>query len=274
MPTRPTVVIDRDRAPLGSPGRPIIANDDPGAEIDLADLPPLDPDLPRPTARPSWRDQLATVAASLAISAGRMLAGAAALGVAAIVAWRILAPAPPPPQIDLPFASQSSLATEEAPAGSPPTSATVATAGEVVVHVVGAVPTPGVQHLPAGSRVADAVQAAGGATPDADLARVNLAAELTDGQQIYVPRVGESPPTPITPAGPTGDPATGPEPLVDINTATAAELDELPGVGPTTAEAIITTREERGGFTSVDDLLDVRGIGDAKLAELRPRVTV
>jgi competence protein ComEA len=144
----------------------------------------------------------------------------------------------------------------------------------VVVHVVGAVPTPGVQHLPAGSRVADAVQAAGGATPDADLARVNLAAELTDGQQIYVPRVGESPPTPITPAGTTGDPATGPEPLVDINTATAAELDELPGIGPTTAEAIITTREERGGFTSVDDLLDVRGIGDAKLAELRPRVTV
>jgi competence protein ComEA len=100
---------------------------------------------------------------------------------------------------------------------------------------------------------------------------VNLAALLVDGQQVYVARVGETPPVAATAGGAT---PTGPAPLVDLNTATASELEELPGIGPTTAEAIVDHRERNGPFTSVDDLLDVRGIGDAKLEQLRDRVTV
>jgi competence protein ComEA len=135
--------------------------------------------------------------------------------------------------------------------------------------VVGAVAQSGVEHLPAGSRVVDALDAAGGTAPDADLARLNLAQVLDDGEQIYVARVGEAAPTPApSPSSAAGSPAK-----VNLNTASAAELDELPGVGPATAEAIIAAREEHR-FASVDDLLDVRGIGEAKLAELRDRVTV
>jgi competence protein ComEA len=160
---------------------------------------------------------------------------------------------------------------------------------EVVVHVAGAVGRPGVQRLPGGSRVVDAVDAAGGANPDADLARVNLAVPVQDGQQVYVPRVGETPPPPVAGAagpssaspGSSGSPgsfagASGPGSTqpVNINTASADELDTLPGVGPATAEAIIAYREQSGPFTSVDQLLDVRGIGDAKLAQLRDLVTL
>ena len=146
------------------------------------------------------------------------------------------------------------------------------------MHVAGAVATPGVRRLPAGARVIDGVDAAGGALPDADLARVNLAAPLVDGQQVYVPRQGEVPPVPLPGTGAAGgagdDPgATGAGP-VDVNRATADQLDELPGVGPATAEAIIAHREEHGPFASVDDLLDVRGIGEAKLEQLRELVTV
>jgi competence protein ComEA len=166
-------------------------------------------------------------------------------------------------------------------AGAPPTAATRPASvageppesGEVVVHVVGAVARPGVQHLPAGSRIEDAVDAAGGAKPDADLSRLNLAAVLDDGEQIYVVRVGEQPPAAVVGASP---PVAGaaPGPPIDLNRASEAELDTLPGVGPATAAAIVATRQERGGFRSVDDLLDVRGIGEAKLAELRDRVKV
>jgi competence protein ComEA len=155
---------------------------------------------------------------------------------------------------------------------------------EVVVHAAGAVTTPGLYRLPPDARVADVVAAAGGLAADADGDRLNLAAPLADGMRVYVPRVGEAVVPPVvageapsqTTDGETeGDPTTGgPEALVDVNTATAAELDELPGVGPATAEAIIDHREEQGPFRSVDDLLDVRGIGDAKLADLRDRVRV
>jgi competence protein ComEA len=139
----------------------------------------------------------------------------------------------------------------------------------VVVHVVGAVSQAGVEHLAQGSRVVDALDAAGGTAPDADLTNLNLAKVLDDGEQIYVARIGETPPPVQSPTSPTGSPPA----KVNLNTATAADLDELPGVGPATAEAIIAAREEHR-FRSVDDLLDVRGIGDAKLAELRDKVTV
>jgi competence protein ComEA len=142
-----------------------------------------------------------------------------------------------------------------------------------VVHVVGAVGAPGVQRLPAGSRAVDAVAAAGGMVPEADLAALNLAAVLIDGQQLYVPRVGEVPPAAVPPAA--GSAAqSGPAVPVDLNSATLDELDELPGIGPTTAQAILDHREQNGPFASVEELLDVRGIGDAKLEQLRDLVAV
>jgi competence protein ComEA len=220
------------------------------------------------------------LAAGLDLSLVRLLGGAALLAVAAIVGWRLLAPPPAPAEMQLPMADRAAL-TGDTRASDPPRSpgpavAPAADAGEVVVHVVGAVRRPGVQHLTAGSRVVDAVEAAGGAAPDADLGRLNLAAVLADGEQIYVLRTGEVPPTPLpaaaAPAGTGADAPPGPP--VDLNQATADQLDALPGIGPATAAAIIATREEKGRFQSVDDLLDVRGIGDAKLADLRDRVKV
>jgi competence protein ComEA len=120
--------------------------------------------------------------------------------------------------------------------------------------------------------VADAVGAAGGAAPDAVLDAVNLAAPLADGQQIYVPHAGEtSGPAPPVGASPPAGAAAGP---LDLNTATEDELLALPGVGPVLAAAIVRHREEAGPFTSVDGLLDVSGIGPARLESLRELVRV
>lgn len=138
----------------------------------------------------------------------------------------------------------------------------------LVVHVAGAVNLPGVLLMPAGARVIDAVEGAGGALPDADLDRLNLAAPLADGQRVLVPRIGA--PSPDGP--PAGGESTGE--LVDLNIATSAQLEALPGIGPALAGAIIAERERRGGFRSVNELREVRGIGDARFAELRDRVTV
>ncbi|HKE76395.1 MAG TPA: ComEA family DNA-binding protein [Acidimicrobiales bacterium] len=237
--------------------------------------------LAHPPPSASWRDQLASLAAGLDLSLVRLLGGAALLAVASVVGWRLLAPPPAPAEMQLPMADRAALTGDAhaVDAPPPPTPTSAPGSDEVVVHVVGAVPRPGVQHLKAGSRVVDAVHAAGGASPDADLGRLNLAAVLTDGEQVYVLRTGEAPPAPLP--APTGTAAAGtgvgPEaagPPVDLNQATADQLDALPGIGPATAAAIIATRQEKGGFRSVDDLLDVRGIGDAKLAELRDRVKV
>ncbi len=236
---------------------------------DPAPLPtaPLRPEPPAPT----WRDQLATMTALWNLTPARLMAAAAGLGLALVLAWRVLAPPAPPPEMQIPFAPPTASVTEL------PTDP-VATVGpaapdeeEVVVDVAGAVVSPGVHHLDAGARVVDAVDAAGGLAPDADAARVNLAAVLVDGQQVYVARVGEVPPA-ATDAG--GTAPAGPAPLVDLNTASATDLEALPGIGPTTAEAIVDHRERNGPFRAVDDLLDVRGIGDAKLEQLRDRVTV
>jgi competence protein ComEA len=272
----------------------------------------LSAEPPRPAPPRTWRDQLA-VLSTVDLSPARLVVGVLALVVAGVVGWRLIAPPAPAAEMQLPFAEQAgpngdgagaasvggsaavdptggstgSGGAAPVPPGSGPRTvpgssgglpaAASAPGGEVVVHVVGAVATPGVQRLPAGTRVVDAVEAAGGASPEADLARINLAAVLVDGQQIYVARVGEAPPVPLAGSAPSGreaDAASGALGLVDLNTATADELDELPGVGPTTAQAIISHREQNGPFTSVDELLDVRGIGDAKLEQLRDLVTV
>lgn len=156
----------------------------------------------------------------------------------------------------------------------------------LVVHAAGAVGRPGVYDLPEGARVADLVEAAGGLAADADVDRLNLAEPVADGGRVYVPRRGEEPPpvaagTGASPgAGGAGGAAGGVAgaggsgvPL-DLNRATEAELEELPGIGPATAAAIVAHRQASGPFGSVEALLDVRGIGPAKLEQLRPHVVV
>jgi competence protein ComEA len=139
-----------------------------------------------------------------------------------------------------------------------------------VVSVVGQVAHPGLVTLAPGARVADALAAAGGLLPDADAAAVNAAAVLTDGQQIAVGVPGAAAPGPTRGSAATGA-ATGP---VDLNTATVADLDALPGVGPVLAQRIVDHRAQHGRFTSVDQLDDVPGIGPALFAQLAPLVRV
>lgn len=219
------------------------------------------------------------------------------------VGWWFLRPGTPPVEANLPLAGASTPATGGSAApeqagdpGAAPGAATGATTStsqpaEVVVQAAGAVVRPGVYALPADARVDDLVEAAGGLTKSADRDRVNLAAPLTDGERVWLPAAGEdevpevvagagggsgSPSSGATPSsgGTSGGAASGPTVPVDLNSATAVELDALPGVGPATATAILSYRDEHGRFSTVDELLDVRGIGDAKLEQLRPLVRV
>ena len=155
----------------------------------------------------------------------------------------------------------------------PPVATTTAPGpAELVVHVAGRVRAPGVVRLPPGSRVLDAVEAAGGADDGVDLSGLNLARLVADGEQVLV---GVAPPsTAIDPAGPSSAPATAGGGPVDLNTATADLLDTLPGVGPTLAARILEWREQHGRFSSVDELLEVSGIGPKTFAELEPLVMV
>ena len=158
------------------------------------------------------------------------------------------------------------------------------TSGSVVVHVTGAVSRPGVVTLPPGSRVTDAINAVGGASAEADTQQLNLARVLTDGEQIRVPRIGEVLPDPApqpggattpgarTAPGKSGD--GGASGTVNINTASASELEKLPGIGPALAQRIVEYRDSHGPFASVDALTDVPGIGKAKLEGLREQATV
>ena len=142
--------------------------------------------------------------------------------------------------------------------------------GEVVVHVAGAVSSPGVYTLPADSRVDDAVRAAG-ATADADLSQLNLAQKLADGPKITVPAAGEAP-APADNAAPSDSSQSGA--LININTATQEELETLPSIGEVRAQAIIAYREEHGGFRTTDELMEVSGIGEKIFADIAPHITV
>ncbi|MCB0973030.1 MAG: helix-hairpin-helix domain-containing protein [Actinobacteria bacterium] len=147
------------------------------------------------------------------------------------------------------------------------------------VHVAGAVNQAGVVRVAPGARVTDAITAAGGPTADADLTRINLAAPITDGQQVVVPVLGEpmpvvaapNPAVPVVAGAPGASTTSGP---VSINQASQSELETLPGVGPAIASAIMNERERRGGFASVEELLEVRGIGEQRLADLRDHITL
>jgi competence protein ComEA len=213
----------------------------------------------------------------------RLIIAVAVVALLGFGGWALLVRGAEPAELTLPNAADSNDAGGLAPtAGSPTAGSPTVTvaAGEVVVHVAGAVVRPGLLRLPAGSRVADAIAAAGGPTPDGDVDRLNLAQLVEDGSRVVVGRIGESVDAPVpgvTPpagsgAGADGE-ATSSSPI-DLNTADLAELEELPGVGPSTAQAIIDHREANGPFLSVDDLLDVRGIGPAKLEALRDLAVV
>jgi len=167
------------------------------------------------------------------------------------------------------------VATAPAVAG-PSATATpsAAPAPDLVVHVAGAVARPGVYRVAAGARIADTVQAAGGALPEAQLQGLNLARSVADGEQVLVPGPGVPPPAPAPAPAPAPSAGGQPAGLVDLNRATAADLDALPGVGPVLAARILEHRDRVGGFTRVDELADVKGIGDATFAELAPLVTV
>lgn len=167
-----------------------------------------------------------------------------------------------------------------APAGASATPGAAPTTAGVTVHVVGQVRRPGMVTLDAGARVADAIEEVGGATRRADLDGVNLARLLVDGEQVVVPKPGETPPAAGAPAGgapsaggaPAGTPAAGAP--VNLNTADLATLETLPGVGPVLAQRILDWRTEHGRFTAVEELGEVSGIGDKIYAQLAPEVTV
>lgn len=179
-------------------------------------------------------------------------------------------------------------ASVSAGSAGPSASASSSAAPSVVVHVLGAVAHAGVVTVPGGARVTDALDAAGGASGDADLARLNLARPLVDGERLYVPRVGEVDVPQALGAdsgggagsggsGASGDAASGgaaASEVVDLNTADQATLETLPGIGPGLAQRILAWRDEHGRFSTVEDLLDVSGIGDGRFAELQDRVRV
>jgi competence protein ComEA len=182
-----------------------------------------------------------------------------------LVAWTWL----DRPRVEPAPAAPTGRATSTSAPARPSVGEAANTSKTVVVSVVGSVVRPGLVTLPSGSRVADAVQAAGGLVPPADQASVNLAAVVTDGQQIVVGAPG----APAGTADAAGGSAAVPGGKLNLNTATAAELDALPGVGPVLAQRIVDHRDQ-GPFTSVDQLDDVPGIGPARAAELAKLVTV
>jgi len=222
-------------------------------------------------------DEQAASAVSRSIGAGafdpgrrgvRALAAVAAFVVliAAFLAWRAR------PRVDpVPAAAAAPAASGDVPAAV--SAARTTPGGEVVIAVGGKVKKPGLVRLPAGSRVADALQAAGGADNGVDVALLNLARKVVDGELILV---GVTPPPGAAVAtGPAAAPAAGgPAGPVNLNAATLADLDTLPGVGPVLAQRILDAREAQGGFTSVSDLRKVDGIGDARFEQLKDLVTV
>jgi competence protein ComEA len=224
-------------------------------------------DEPRPSPHPRWFEStLGRLRPWVEwFGAGRLLATGLTVLAVVIGGWWLLRAPTPPTEAGLPFARASTSGAATVP--TPPSASTVP--ARLVVHVAGAVAHPGIYELAGDARVHVAIEAAGGALPEASPGSLNLAAPLTDGERVYVPLVGEVVPPPAQP----GSPSSPPGPL-DLNRATAEELDDLPGIGPATAAAIVDHRANNGPFASVDDLEAVRGIGPAKLDAIRELVRV
>ncbi len=180
-----------------------------------------------------------------------------ATAASVLLVWWLLSARPETSQPDAPLA----FATTHAPSAGAPTD-------DLVIDVVGKVRKPGIVTVPKGSRVFEAIEAAGGLKGRADTTALNMARVLTDGEQLLV---GLEPVQVPGAAAGAGGSATA---KINLNTATVEQLDTLPGVGPVTAQSILSWRTENGRFSSVEDLLEVKGIGDATLAELRDLVVV
>ena len=211
----------------------------------------------------TWRDKLDALA-------GRrrdvllLVILVAVVAVVAIVLWsRGSAPSiAPPATVPEEFASP---APANGVAPSPASSS-------LLVHVAGAVRRPGLYEMPPDARVADAVTAAHGPSPAADLDSLNLAEPLVDGIKVEVPRKGQEPVTSTLPGLPSPAPSAGS--MVNLNTADQMALETIPEVGPVTAAAILEYREQVGSFTSIEELLEVSGVGPATLEAMRPFVTL
>jgi competence protein ComEA len=234
----------------------------------------------------------------------RMIGSVLSVAFVGIAGWWLVQVPPPPPEANLSFASTTVVAS----ATTFDSAQTIATTPlTITVHVAGYVKNPGVYRLKYGSRINDGIIAAGGATSAANLDVINLATVLNEGEQIYVPKRGEKPHV-ITnrpqvggaggaggtngvggangaggaggaggvggASGAGGATNIATSPLININLASVFELEQLPGVGPATAKAIVAYRDKNGAFLKVEDLLKVRGIGPAKLSEILPRARV
>lgn len=215
------------------------------ASFDAELPPPADaPDVVRPQRR-------------LELPHVKVLATLATAGAVLLVWWLLSArPQTTTAETPLPFAASSAPAKPDQPP-----------AGELVIDVVGKVNKPGIVTIPKGSRVYEAIEAAGGLKGKVDTTALNMARVLADGEQLLVGLEPAAVPGGAT----TGEAATA---KINLNSATAEQLDTLPGVGPVTAQSILSWRTENGRFGSIDDLLEVKGIGDSTLAELRDLVTV
>ena len=248
---------------MGS-GGPAKAREEPEARAQRADdqtLTAIDLEEARPPARPRFSRLHVGVVCSLVL-----------LGVvfAALAVLRARPVALATPQ-SLPVSVSTSP-----PNASPPAASTNSSPRpRIVVHVLGAVRRPGLVRLPQGSRVQDAIDAAGGLLSSAAPGELNLAQILTDGQQMVVgSRAHPGGRLNDGGSGPGGSAGSGSSPQVDLNTATATQLDSLPGVGPVTAERILAWRTEHGNFRRVEELQEVEGIGPKTYADIAPHVRV
>lgn len=255
----------------------------------------------------SWKGQLAAIdLGGVRSSANRLAIAGLVVALGFGVAWRLFVGTEPPVEDSIPFATaepvESNVTTDgEVDAAITPTAAAAASSVEfsppdhvvseaqdvlpevVVVHMAGAVERPGLVTGDTTWRIDDALRAAGGAIGSADLDRVNLAAPIIDGQRIFVPHIDQEVPNLVLPVGSGrsvgSDPSEaagelGDGEVVDINAADSQGLERLPGVGPATAAAILSHREQFGAFGSVDALVSVPGIGPATLEALREYVAV
>src|SRR5690606_18493626 len=232
-----------------------------------------------------WSREERSLAAGLVVlalvGAGWRLAGRLAAGGTPPASPAGAAAAGETPAEAAPGAEIAGADAPAAPGAGEPPGAAAAEAPPLIVHVAGAVARPGVYRLPAGARVFEALDAAGGPGDDAAVDAINLAAEVVDGTRLYIPTRAEladlegsaaAPWTPAPGAGPAAPAGPGNSAPVAVNRATAAELQRLPGIGPVLADRIIAYRREHGPFTTVDDLLGVSGIGPKVLEQIRPYV--